>query len=432
MKRIYKILLCTIALMAVGPTLLAQEWRSDTLYLDIKFRNASSEIEPDYRDNAVNIEAFRSALEAYLQDTSAVVNTISVRTSASPAGKTDYNRKLSRERAEAIGVFLTRKLGLDSSLFDIQSIGEDWDGLARLVAKLDVPWRDKVLKIINGTKAPEKGEDPRKQRLRDMDKAAYLWMYENLYPELRAAGGSVACLISVPEPVAETELESQETPAPAEKVSPAPIEVHVSDTVNMDGVNDIISDYALETKKMLMALRTNALAIPLANIGVEVPIGDTWSIGADWYYPWLWRKHHSEGVDYLGWCVESLALNIEGRYWFGERSREQLLLGHSSGLFAMAGYYDFERNFKGLQGEFATVGVDYLYAMPVFRDRMHLEFSLGVGYFYSQARDYEVYTPGGKGYKEKDLTKVIQYFGPVKATVSLVVPIYFTKKGGAE
>ena len=139
-------------------------------------------------------------------------------------------------------------------------------------------------------------------------------------------------------------------------------------------------------------------------------------------------------MDNTGWCVEALALNLEGRYWFGKgRTPEKRLLGHSVGvMFTMAGYYDFELNFKGVQGEFATIGVDYLYAFPLIKNKMHMELSLGIGYFYSQAREYTVYSAGGKGYKEKNMAKEIRYFGPVKATVALVWPIYFNKKGGAK
>lgn len=179
----------------------------------------------------------------------------------------------------------------------------------------------------------------------------------------------------------------------------------------------------------ILAFRTNSLAMPLLNVGMEVPLGNHWSLGLDWYYPWLWRPSHAEGVDYGGKCFEALALDLETRYWFGKRVRNgrgSRLLGHSLGAFGMAGYYDLEWNYHGFQGEFAIGGLDYLYACPIFKGHMHLEFSLGVGYFYSRAREYRVYNDGGKGYREKDMAREIRYWGPVKATFSLVVPI----KGG--
>ena len=88
------------------------------------------------------------------------------------------------------------------------------------------------------------------------------------------------------------------------------------------------------------------------------------------------------------------------------------------------GYYDFEHNFHGYQGEFANIGLDYTYAMAVGKKRsVHFEFSLGVGYIYSQARKYSVIESGAPLISDK-ITKKIGYFGPTKANISLVVPIF--------
>lgn len=88
-----------------------------------------------------------------------------------------------------------------------------------------------------------------------------------------------------------------------------------------------------------------------------------------------------------------------------------------------------ERSFVGHQGEFAAVCLDYLYAMPIFNDKVNLEFNIGAGYMYSYARPYEVFEPGGKAFKE-GFIKNVHWFGPLKAGVSLVVPIR-VKGGGA-
>ena len=88
------------------------------------------------------------------------------------------------------------------------------------------------------------------------------------------------------------------------------------------------------------------------------------------------------------------------------------------------GYYDFEYNFHGHQGEFANIGLDYTYAMAVGkRKQVHFEFSLGVGCIYSQARKYTVIESGAPLISDK-ITKTIMFFGPTKANISLVVPIF--------
>ena len=164
--------------------------------------------------------------------------------------------------------------------------------------------------------------------------------------------------------------------------------------------------------------RTNLL-LPLMNIGVEVPIGQRWSVAADYNFPWIPRKSNHKN------CFQIDGFALEGRYWLGNRSdlpKEKRLLGHSVGLFTMAGHYDLERNYKGHQGEYILGGVDYLYAIPIFKGKLHLEFSLGVGFLYSEATHYEVFEEGGRGYRDKDFRKKIEYFGPLKAGVALVVP----------
>jgi len=173
-----------------------------------------------------------------------------------------------------------------------------------------------------------------------------------------------------------------------------------------------------------VAVRTNVLAVPLLNLGAEVSLGRHWSLGADLYYPWLRRVKGSEGMDYSGKCVQIMAGGIEPRYWFGGRDR---LAGFGIGLLAMAGYYDLEWDYHGYQGEFVSSGLDFVYACPVFKDRLRLEFSLALGYLYSRAREYQTYLAGGQAFTEKGMAKDIHFVGPVKAGVSLVLPIRIKK-----
>ena len=123
------------------------------------------------------------------------------------------------------------------------------------------------------------------------------------------------------------------------------------------------------------------------------------------------------------------AVPLEGRYWFGskhtkgEENKQYRLLGHAVSVFAMGGRYDLEHNYKGHQGEYILGGVDYMYAKTAFKGKMHLEFYFGVGYLYTRAKRYEVFEREGKGYYNKDFRKKVTYFGPIRAGISLVLPI---------
>ena len=107
----------------------------------------------------------------------------------------------------------------------------------------------------------------------------------------------------------------------------------------------------------------------------------------------------------------------------------QRLLGPSIGFYGATGMYDFERNWSGIQGEFYDIGVDYLFAVPLFRGRMHMEAEMGFGCIWSKARPYDCLEPGGVIYHRKGVTRKTTWVGPTRAQISLVVPIYISKKG---
>ena len=408
------LLAASLLLLELGGRSFAQDACRDTLRLDVYFSRGSTEIDPDFHDNGARMRAFRELLEERLRD-GCTLGSILLRGSASPEGASSENKTIASLRAHALDVWLAETPGLHPELY-YREVGEDWEGLARIVRTLDIPWRDAALDIIGP--APGQVQEDRLRRLADGE--AWRWLDANVFPELRSAGVSVTCIDKRPAPrdtviltqtVRDTVYVEVVPPAPQE---PGPAGPDFSD------------------RRMLFALRTNFLAIPLMNLGVEVPLGRRWSVGADIYYPWLGPSGHVGGVDKTGVCNEFSALDVEVRYWFPRRDMQdgQRLLGHSVGLYGAAGYYDFERDWSGHQGEFFNVGLDYLYAAPIFRGRMHLEAELGLGYIWSTARPYDCFEPGGKIYHRKGVTKNTTWVGPTRVQLSLVFPIYARRKGG--
>lgn len=178
--------------------------------------------------------------------------------------------------------------------------------------------------------------------------------------------------------------------------------------------------------KPIFALRSNLL-VPLLNVGLQVPIGNRFSIGADWYYPFLYR----EWSEYLAQtnCFQALSPGLDFRVYLGKKHRkgrenwQYRLSGHSIGLYASCGRYDVEWQFKGEQAKFANVGIDYMYSARIGRRRrLRMDFSVGVGYCRSKAVEYQVFRPGGKAYKT-GMIRDVNWIGPTKATISLVIPI---------
>ena len=422
-------------------TLSSQTVRNDTLRLPVSFRSRESVIDPKYGNNPATIDRLVGALEAGLADPSARIGIISIRTGSTPDGATDVNKRISEERAESIRrLILGRVSGSERLRFKVTAVGEDWERLAAMIDEYDEPWSKEASSLIRNTPLwiKEGGvvTDGRKNRLKKL-RHGEVWKYllDNIFPAMRMEAGEVTCVVprtvadKPAEPVAEKSVEAVvEKPVeavvekqvetvvekPAEPVAEKKPSEPVADKKPGSGVQEVPVD------KTVFALRTNFLMVPLANLGVEIPLSDRWSLGADLYYPWVPR------MDHYDWCVQLAAAGLEARYWFRHKpkgGKDGRLLGHSFGLFGAAGMFDLEWDSKGRQGEFAAAGIDYLFACPIFRNRMHLEFEAGFGAIYSPHDIYSSIRLQDKPVLWKEGESNLLWLGPVKAGISLVVPI---------
>lgn len=379
---------------------------------NIFFPINSPKIDSSFQNNSHTIATIRQDIDNTFRKGSLLpspTDSILILATASPDGSFSFNQRLARQRAYNTRMLLQQLFPeFPISNIKVQYLEEDWDGLRQILrADPDFPQRDVMLDIIES----ELTADAKEKALRNC-KEGWANLVSNHIYVLRNSSISLTVL-GVQDEFA--------TAQPLESLS-AICYIPVFEAPE-SGIIYLIREPEPLTRKTFMAVRTNLL-VPGFNFGVEVPLGNRWSVGADYYYPWLSRRADLKD------CFQLLGLGFEGRYWFGKnRTASDRLRGHSIGLSAYSGYYDVERSFIGHQGEFAAVCLDYLYAMPIFNDKVNLEFNIGAGYLYSYARPYEVFEPGGKAFKE-GFIKNVHWFGPLKAGVSLVVPIR-VKDGGA-
>lgn len=161
----------------------------------------------------------------------------------------------------------------------------------------------------------------------------------------------------------------------------------------------------------VVAVKNNLLYdVALApNIEVEIPVGNRWSVNAEYRFPW-WLNSKKE------LCYQLLSGSVEGRCWLGKRQREGRLTGHFLGLYAEGGVYDFQFHTTGYQGDYYVAsGFSYGYAKRLAR-HLSLEFGLGVGYLITR---YCRYT----SFQERLVRTKAGYYhwvGPAKAKISLV------------
>lgn len=423
---------------------------TDSVMVNVHFKQNVSILEQGFGGNKKALRSFTKEYERLSNDPNCTIVSLELISGASPEGPSDHNMVLSEKRASALRQYLENYCDeVNSDLVVERPLGSDWDGLADRLEKTGFSWREEAAAIIRDTPLwisdGQKVVDGRKKRIMEYRGGEpWRWMEENIFPELRASSFKIVYKHDASyDPDRSMYAANQVKPQPSRDTLVIEKIYRQIDTVYVLGGAAACEEYASsrsrqrtngeashrkynkqEDRRLVMAVRTNALAIPLANFGLEFPLGERWSIGADYYYPWLWR----DSVHKL--CNEMLAWDAELRYWFPGRraAADKRLLGSSIGIYGAGGYYDFERNWTGLQGEFYTAGLDYTYALALGRGGMHLEFELGVGYLFSPTRKYNVYTEGGKLFKTADYQRNFSFIGPTKAGISLAIPIYSKKK----
>lgn len=409
---------------------------TDTLSVSVYFRQGSSLVERGFRDNGVRLDAFVSKVNGLLSDSLSLVHSVSVSTGASPEGSLELNERLSMDRARSIRDYILNGTLLSPSQVKVSSLGVDWELFSSLVESSDCPWKEDIRRLLSMpvTYKEYRGGrlDSRKIALQQLDGGrCWEWLYENIFEQMRSAAGEVRCVFQDRRIVFSSDA----------RVSRDTMVVVLRDTIFVSSVSAADSSVALSVParkvrssrvfdsslgRTVFAFRSNLL-VPLLNVGMEVPVGNRFSIGADIYCPWVLRDWMNRISEPQRYCMQGIMGGVEFRYWpglshKGGNARYNRLCGHSVALVADAGIFDMEYDWKGVQGEFAIIGFDYTYALPVKSGKVCFEFSLGVGYCLCRWRPYEVYYEGGLLISERP---AMLWQGPMASRigVSLIIPV---------
>ena len=405
-------------------TLLANAYAAsiqDSLRTTIYFRPGYSLLELSYRDNAANMKALTQGIQTIKGNPCVQLQHIRILSAASPEGNSALNKRVAKRRGERLRDYLKETLVLPDSIFTVSSAGEDWQGLASLIAKEKTPWRNKALQIIRHT--PEwvtrngKVVDGRKRQLQNLDGGkAWKYMLDNHFYTLRT-GAVVVCEVktlaaeSTPSAAEasqeqarseqarhESASQQQASQSPSSPPFPAiPSQVHPESQVP-----PVASYFALKSN-----LLYDALLVP--NLSLEASIGSGWTLGAGGMFAW-WSKD----AKHRYWRIYGGGLEI--RKYFGTLSKSKPLQGHHLGIYGDFLTYDFEFGAKGYQSKATyAAGIKYGYSHPI-ANRLNLDFALGIGYLHS---NYKTYVPRDGCYVYQE-TKKRKWLGPTQAEISLV------------
>ena len=408
-----------VMVVLMPTTLLANAYAAsiqDSLRTTIYFRPGYSLLELSYRDNAANMKALTQGIQTIKGNPCVQLQHIRILSAASPEGNSALNKRVAKRRGERLRNYLKETLVLPDSIFTVSSAGEDWQGLAALIAKEKTPWRNKALQIIRHT--PEwvtrngKVVDGRKRQLQNLDGGkAWKYMLDNHFYTLRT-GAVVVCEVktlaaeSTPSAAEASQEQARSEQARLESASQSPSSPPfpaIPSQVHPESQAPPVASY--------FALKSNLLydALLVPNLSLEASIGSGWTLGAGGMLAW-WSKD----AKHRYWRIYDGDLEI--RKYFGTLSKSKPLQGHHLGIYGDFLTYDFEFGAKGYQSKATyAAGIKYGYSHPI-ANRLNLDFALGIGYLHS---NYKTYVPRDGCYVYQE-TKKRKWLGPTQAEISLV------------
>ena len=405
-----------LALLLVGSA--KAEILGDTLRSRIYFRVGVSKIDLSYQDNGYRLESLIRDIHA--RQRYSRLRSIRLTSGASVEGNSAVNKRLSDERLVALRNAFQERIYLPESIYEYNSLGENWEGLLALVEESNMPFRDEALNILRNTPiwVVRDGQvvDGRKRQLMNL-RGGSVWRHMEMYffPELRNCT-VVECefepVASRSEPTVVREVVTERDTVILRDTVERVVVVHEkpeSSTPQKD--TPAMKVEPIEKRPFYMALKTNLLydAAFVPNVGVEFGVGDGWSLGGTWVCAW-WRNDSKAQY----WRIYGGELDI--RKYFGRKAALKPLQGHHVGLYIQAATYDFETGKRGNLCDFAYgLGFEYGYSLPLAK-RLNIDFGIGLGY---SGGNYKNYDPDAGCYVYKE-TKQRHWFGPTRAEVSLV------------
>lgn len=131
--------------------------------------------------NSRQLNELNSFVSGMMKDSLIKVNSVVITGYASPDGPVALNEQLARNRARDFRSYVDTKYGF-SKKFNVKtsSVAEDWEMCRTLVEKSDMPDKQAVLRVIDGTQSPEAKEAALKRM-----PAAWEYMAKHILPPIR-------------------------------------------------------------------------------------------------------------------------------------------------------------------------------------------------------------------------------------------------------
>ncbi|MDR2139765.1 MAG: DUF3868 domain-containing protein [Tannerella sp.] len=160
----------------------AKKRRSEIGRAYLEFPRGKSIIDPNFSNNRSELDKINEMISIIATDPDVVVTKVEMRGYASPESSESFNNSLSSKRAQAMRNYFTKMSTISPELFQVGRGGEDWAGLASLLADYPIGHKNEILNIINTVY----NLDAREQRIRAIANGQpYRQIFRDLYPKLR-------------------------------------------------------------------------------------------------------------------------------------------------------------------------------------------------------------------------------------------------------
>ena len=369
----------------------------------IHYRFDRIDVDSSYMDNAAAIDTIRFCLTHSVH-----IDSITLYAWASPEGGYPHNKWLSEKRAAAAKELLLSLAAdttkLNEGKIKISPLAENWPGLLELVEKdYHRPNRERLLRIL---RAEGIGEETRKWRIRNLDDGE-TWNYLKRHYMKQLRSATWVCVWTS-----------------VGAIAPLP-EIRDSLRAPQSGLGRTVEAVGRPVSELSFAVKTNLPAdlVTAVNLGVELPLGEDFSVNAHFTFPWWTAGPYGNK-----YALQLLDAEGELRWWFAPG--EERLEGHYLALQGSGGKFDLQwgRDIGCYQCYNWGVGLSYGYALSL-GDHWNLEFALTLGYL---AIDYQHYVPSPDWsvlLRDNAKAGVLHYFGPTGLKISLVYPFHIQRGG---
>jgi len=153
---------------------------SGSAYIDFPVNR--TELYPDYRRNAYELDVIHKTINTVKDDADVSIDSVSIKGFASPEGPYNNNVRLAKGRTQTLTEYVRTLCAFEPGIMRQAFEPEDWQGLVKRLNEIDIENREQILAIASDSSIEP---DARNSMIQKRFPAQYKWLLDNVYPALR-------------------------------------------------------------------------------------------------------------------------------------------------------------------------------------------------------------------------------------------------------